>query len=144
MSQKTISIDVEPDGSRYKSTTVRSKKVKGKDDIVWNVTLGVLPDTAKVELRFDNSKLVGTYTLTDNATRQISGKIQNKGLKKGDSSSYQVWFVDGHTEYCMEDPELVMDSDTPSIVPKRPRQNKAVKKTATKKHVASKKKAKKR
>ena len=130
-------------GAQYQSSTSPSSQgVKGNDSVTWNIVGAVLPVSAEVELRFNSSKVVSAYTLSDGATRQISAKIKNKGLKKGDSFPYKVWFVDGNTEYCMEDPELVMDGDTPIVVPRKKKVDRQ--KVATKKKPIRKKKVKQR
>jgi len=141
---KTKNIDISVVDEKYRSkTSPSSKKVKGNDRIDWTVIGVPLPSSAEVQLRFDSNKLVSALILSDGGSRLISGVVKNQGLTKGDKFSYMVWFVDGNTEYCMEDPELVMDGDTPQIVPKRPRK-KAAKKEAAKKKPIKKKKAKKR
>jgi hypothetical protein len=113
---KTKKIVVRKSGSTYKSKTdPNSKPVQGHDDIVWTIVGVPLPSSAEVQLRFADGRVIGSNQLTDSKNREISAKVQNKGLLDGERFPYTVWFADGATVYCMEDPELVMDGDTPII-----------------------------
>ncbi len=129
-------IDITFNGVKFESTTSpNSQKVKGKDTVEWTIAGALLPASAEVVLEFTSSKVVSAWTLLDSQSRFISAVIKNKALKKGDKFPYTVWFVDGHTRYCMEDPELVMDGDTPSIIIAK----KLARKKAAKKMEAAKK-----
>ena len=112
-------IKVTKPGHKYKSKTrPPSREVSGGDEVVWTIEHR-LPAPARVQLRFENSRLFGSDRLTENPTKKISAIVQNTGLKKGERFPYTVWSVHGNTDYCMEDPELVMDSDTPLVGPKK-------------------------
>jgi hypothetical protein len=125
-------------GKYTASIDVPSLKVKGWDDIEWNVVEPAgFPDDAIVYLRFfDKSagaKIDGASPLMySNAGKKkgkkkvknnkvdyhyVDGKVE-LGLPKGGSYLYEIRYADkSGTDVMLLDPEIIVEGDNPPIVP---------------------------